>query len=774
MSITEVVKEYKKQTDVADKKAVRKKAFEHTAYFLLGFLYSLAGFGGGFSPFGVAFACSTPKSCLLTSTVGAVLGYFVSLDSVTALRYTASVLAMTVIMTALKPFKDIRDNIAAPVVVVFTCVFVTGLAMAMAEGISAANLLLCFSESIVGGAAAYVFTRFRSVLYSKGGISCLTSKDATGIVICVTLFLLALDGINIAGIFPAHIIASVLILICSYYGRESGGAIVGICTGVTMTLGEGNVYLMGIYSLGGLLSGVFSQFGRLACFAAFVFSGVAITIISFGAADIISLLIETLLSGIIFIILTIKFGSRLEALLVPTITSPIIDSVKSDIVSKLKRASSFSAEICGNVTAVNDALDKTEKNDCEKILRRTREQVCGSCGLYDVCWKDSEEVSMRHFQTLMNLKKQGVYLEYKTVPQTFASICIRTENICSNLNKMYSEHKVRQRMENRIREIHGLAAEQFLNISSLLQSLSDSVGKNVRFDMDAASRIRSAAVNCGFEATDSCCTVNELEKMTVELKIRKPYDKNLLHSFSTQLDIVTDRNFELPEIEDYTDCVKLIYKEKTLYHIVSAGVQYNSNGEKYSGDSFTTFQDSDGYFYAVVCDGMGTGAKAAVSSSLAVSLLEKLIKAGFGIKSSVNTVNTSLISKSGDECSVTLDLFVVDLYTGHCEFYKCGASDTLVKRRGKIVNIGFDSMPLGILSNIEVSSGSGTLDSGDIVVLCTDGVREEDYYDLRNALKVFSEGNVRNFTSEICEVIRRKQPEKNDDMTVLTLVVTKN
>ena len=58
--------------------------------------------------------------------------------------------------------------------------------------------------------------------------------------------------------------------------------------------------------------------------------------------------------------------------------------------------------------------------------------------------------------------------------------------------------------------------------------------------------------------------------------------------------------------------------------------------------------------------------------------------------------------------------------------------------------------------------------------MCTDGVREEDYYELRQALKVFTEGDVRKFTNEISTIIRKKQPEKNDDMTVMTLVLTKN
>lgn len=747
---------------------------EQLVFFALGFLYSLAGFGKGFSPFGISLACSSPRYCLVSSTAGAVVGYFLLLDSVTALRYTATVLAMAVIMMALRPFKDIINRTITPVVVVFTCLLVTGLAVAVADGFSLPDILLCFSEGIVGGAASYVFARCRNVFYTQGGLTCLTSKDATCIVICITLLLLSLGGINVKGVYPAHLVATTMILLCSFYGKESGGAIVGICIGVTLALGEGNIYLMGMYAFGGLLSGVFSRFGRVSCLISFFLSGIAITMISFGAGNVVPVILETIVSGIIFIILTVRLGSRLEAILVPTVTSPIIDSIKSDIVSRLKRASMFSAEICGNVTAVNDVLDKSEQTDCKKILRKTKEQICGSCGLFDVCWNESEEVTSRHFETLMHMKKQGVYLEYKTVPQAFSGICIRTENICSNLNKMYSEYKIRERAENRIREIHSLAAGQFMNVSSLLESLCEDIGRDVRFDMDVAARLRSSAVNCGLDATECCCAINEMEKMSVEMRVKKPYDRALVANLSSQIDVLTDRSFNLPEIEEYNDCVKLIYKEKTQYRVLSSCTQFNSGEERFSGDSYTTFTDNNGCFYALICDGMGTGAKAAISSSLAVSLFEKLIKAGFGINASVNTVNTSLISKSGDECSVTLDLVVIDLYTGHCEFYKCGATDTLVKKKGKIVTIGFDSLPLGILSNTDMGTGSGVLDSGDIIVMCTDGVREEDYYELRQALKVFTEGDVRKFTNEISTIIRKKQPEKNDDMTVMTLVLTKN
>ena len=757
-------------------KRTHAKAFiiRHSVTFALGFLFSLAGFNNEFSPFGAAFAASVPKDLTVTASLGATLGWFFTLDSVSALRYTSAVLALCVIMSALKPFRQIRDNAVTPLISVFICLFVTGLAIVFAEDVTPLSVLLCFSEGAIGAATAYLLFKSRGVLSLKGGLSMLTSKEATAVIISVMLLLLSLRKVSFFSVHPVNIIIISLILICSFYCKEAGGAVVGICGGLTTALGSSDIFLLSFYAFGGLLSGVFSVYGRIAGFLAFAFSGIAVTVVSYDEPVIVPMLVETSVAGILFFFLTIRFDEKIRGVLKPNVSSPIIDTVKNDIFNKLKYASKTSAEICGSLSSVSDALCKSEKADIGNVAKKTRERVCGSCGLYDVCWGENGEETQDVFNTLLSMKREGTYLEYKTVPGHFAAKCIRTEMVSSSFNKLYSEFTVRQRFESRFNEINKLVSEQFINVSSLLDSLCCKIDEEIRFDVDTANRVKAAAVTCGLEPSECCCYINSTEKMTVELKVKPPKNKMDLNSLGTQMGIITSVNFELPLIERGDDCTRIVYREKTDYKVVSAGVQFCADGEKYSGDTFTTFEDGNGMFYAIICDGMGTGTKAALSSGLAVTLLEKLIKAGFGIKASVNTVNTALISKSGDECSVTLDLTAVDLFTGHAEFYKCGASNTVVRKNGRIINVGFSSLPLGILSNAEISCGSGNLGYGDVLVMSSDGVREEDGSYLQKELKGFSEGNVRGFTAKLCEDIRRLQRGKQDDLTVLTLAITKN
>lgn len=770
MSVTEVVKQIKRQEQFS---LNRREIFLYITNFILGVIFSFSGFSVTFSPFGVSFCASAGKRHLIVSALGAALGYILCGDSICSLRYIATILALIVILSALKPFKEIRDNMLTPVISTFVCLFVTGLALAFSEKISVFSLLLCFSESLLGSALTYLFKEVRGILSLKSGFSSLTSKEAIALIISFSLLLLALKDINAFNVFPAHIIATVIILICGKYSKEAGGTIVGVCTGITMSFGTGNIFLLAFYSLGGLIAGVVSKYGKIASFIGFSLSGILVSILSNQEIDNIALIIETFIAGCIFLILPNKINNKIEEVLSPKVNSPIIDSVKSEIMRKLRNASEISSEICDSLNVVSDALYKNEKADMKKIFLKTKNNVCGSCGLYDVCWKESLEDTQDCFNTLISMKKEGIYLENKTIPQQFLSKCIRSEMISSSFNKLYSEYIIKERMETRINEIQTLASEQFVNVSSLLDSLCEHLTEDVRFDMDLAAKVRSVAVSLNFEPIESCCVINSLENMTVELKVKDIKNKNL-KSLLRQVEILINKKFEFPEIINCSDFVTLLFKEKADFNITSAAVQFTKQGEKYSGDTYSTFTDDNGIFYSVICDGMGTGTKAAIGSNLAVSLLEKLIKAGFGINSAINTVNTSLISKSGDECSVTLDLVAIDLFTGHIEFYKCGAQDTIVRKNKRIHFINSPSLPLGIIKDSEVSNGNGNVSSGDVIIMASDGVNNEDLILVERELKFFNNENVRAFTENLSEKIREYQKDKNDDLTLITLLINKN
>lgn len=740
--------------------------------FALGFFFGSASLGEEFSPFGVAFAAAADGKMFPLALLGSCAGYILGGDSIKALRYCAALMALGVIYGALRSFKVIKENILTPTAASFVCLFVTGLAIAFSKDADIASVLGALGEALTGGAAAYLFLRVRSVLQLKGSFFSLTSKEAVAVVTAASLLLLSIRDFSFFSLYPAHIAAMLAVLFCGRFARESGGAIVGICCAAALCAESGDMLLFASLSLGGLVCGAAAAFGKLATFLGFLFSGAAVFIVGGADSGDLPLLVEALISGALFLSAPKKLTAKIEGALTPAATSPCIESVKSDIVRRLKNASEMSTEICESLNTVSRALIKSEQSDIGCVCRKTKDSVCGSCGLFDACWNEGFEDTNDLFNTLLSMKKEGVYLEYKTVPQRFSAKCIRTEMVSSSINKLYTEFKVKKSIDSRVNEIYTLASEQFINVASLLESLSENLGDDVLFDADISREAGAAASRCGFKPVKSNCVKDGKDRLFLELTLNGSGNTPDFSALSKQLEIVTQKKLSSPEITRDGDFVTLFYKERPELRAVFAGSQICCNSEKYSGDTYSVFRDGDGNFYAIICDGMGTGMRAAINSNLAVSLFEKLIKAGFGIKAAVSTLNTCLISKSGDECSVTLDLVKIDLYTGHTDFYKCGAAPTYVKKQGRTLRVDCPSLPLGIIKDAESRNGTGTLSSGDVIVMISDGVREEDAELLRSELKSFNFGNIRELANGICEAVKESQPEKNDDITVVAVAVT--
>ncbi|MBQ6934971.1 MAG: hypothetical protein IJN49_00350, partial [Clostridia bacterium] len=153
MSVTETINYVKNNKTY---KLNKREIITTLLNFIFGLIFSFSGFSTTFSPFGVAFAASGGKKYLTISALGASLGYILSGDSISSLRYIASILALVVIFGALRPFKELRDSIATPILSTFVCLFVTGLAVVLAEKISILSFLICFSESLSGAFVTFL------------------------------------------------------------------------------------------------------------------------------------------------------------------------------------------------------------------------------------------------------------------------------------------------------------------------------------------------------------------------------------------------------------------------------------------------------------------------------------------------------------------------------------------------------------------------------------------------------------------------------------------
>ena len=76
------------------------------------------------------------------------------------------------------------------------------------------------------------------------------------------------------------------------------------------------------------------------------------------------------------------------------------------------------------------------------------------------------------------------------------------------------------------------------------------------------------------------------------------------------------------------------------------------------------------------------------------------------------------------ECSATVDLLEYDLVTGKAQFYKGGAAPSYIYRDGNLFKLRSNTVPLGIIKELDTKKIAIDTAEGDIIVMVSDGVTQ--------------------------------------------------
>lgn len=152
----------------------------------------------------------------------------------------------------------------------------------------------------------------------------------------------------------------------------------------------------------------------------------------------------------------------------------------------------------------------------------------------------------------------------------------------------------------------------------------------------------------------------------------------------------------------------------------------------FCGDSFGVVENTDeGRLFAFISDGMGSGREAARTSELCAFFLEELLPISSAGDRGVDTVLKMLNgflrgrNKFGAvECASTVDLCVLDAVGCKAQLYKCGAAPTYVFRDGSLFKLRCRTVPIGIVSEVDVGKVELELLPGDVIVMVSDGVTQ--------------------------------------------------
>lgn len=143
-----------------------------------------------------------------------------------------------------------------------------------------------------------------------------------------------------------------------------------------------------------------------------------------------------------------------------------------------------------------------------------------------------------------------------------------------------------------------------------------------------------------------------------------------------------------------------------------------------NGDAVLLREITGGRHMIAVSDGMGHGTGAQEESRKTLELLSLCLQAGYTRAQAMTAVNGSMLSVTGGEKFATVDLCLIDLWTGEAAMNKLGACPSYLVRGQKIQEIQGEALPLGIIERVVPMEHLFTMAEGDVLVLMTDGVAD--------------------------------------------------
>lgn len=753
---------------------------------IISFLIARAGIMDNMTPFGISFLIS-----YLLKDVSIIIPIILSAGVLTVhglngYMYIVSIFAIYIVYNK---FLKNKKGVSVAKVSLFSSGIFLGfkiLNIIILNNYYIYDFFLAVFESLVVFTLSYVFSY--SIPTNKSKNTKLSNEE----IICTFVTLaLALSGINelsIFGISFKNIFSILIVLIFGYKFGSPLGAGMGITVGMIAYISRPDMpFLLAIYGVAGLFSGLFRDLGKLGSILGFVLGNFIMSFYINGFGISFLDLKELLFSFIVFIV---SYPLVKDLLSDFPIKSFGIEREKSygeriqEMTStRIKEVSNVFKELGDIFRKVSDKDNIVTGEDISGLIDYVANDVCKNCCLKNFCWKDDFYTTYYDMFNLINvIETHGADAEEK-LPEAFKKRCIKIDEVIDSTYRMYDIYKINYMWENKMIENRVLVAEQLDGISKIMEDLMKEIDKKPVFKKDVENAVYASLKSRGVDTLNVVVSELDMEQFEIYIDVNKTFKYE--NSMEKVKDIVSE-TVGIPLKGEYISS-SFRKKEKERYKFTRANrygaitkiARDNESFNNVSGDSFTFGEGKSSYF-AALSDGMGVGRKANFESNIAISLLEKFVEAGFDKEVTLKTINSILMLKSSDEIFTTLDVSNIDLFTGKLQVIKTGAASTFIKKKDSVKVINSQSLPVGILKDVDYQVYEEYIEDGDFIVMMSDGVLDanENVEDKEKWMMDIIQ-NIDSFNPQtIANIVIKAAKEAcggkiRDDMTVMVTKVWK-
>ena len=770
--------------------------------YIVSLLVSLVSIGWNFSVFSISLlgACLSSSIPVLGIVLISLVGNGIKFGVGGALEYFLTTLVLVVSLFIFKPrYNENERNEKIRIGKnIFLATIIIQIAKYAISGFTLYDILSGITVSIIAMVFYKIFVNSIVVLQDFREKKAFSIEELMGASLLLAISVGAFGDFNIVGFNIRNILSIFIVMALGWKNGILVGTTSGVTIGVTLGVITGSEPIMiAAYAISGMLAGIFNKLGKIGVIIGFALGNVLLAYVSNGYTVELIYFKEILVASIGLLLLPKNFQIDLEEFIgnskfLPVTPNGALNKSK-EVAENLTHVSDAIKEMAtsyrGNIEDASDIEIKEKNKEIFMTELLNNLEPYKDNMLYDDIANPESEITQKIFEYLLDKQE----IDRKALLQIFAD--------CNSYVVGFDDKEVSQYLEDNISQMitlinisYKVSKNDFIwrkkieqsqkNIGNQLTAMSKAIEKMAKgMKQEIQEEANGKNENYQKETIEITQLLKQKDIQVEEISIQKQdrffvtiYAKEILETAKLELieKLLTKSLGEKIVLNDETSVgTKYTFLSDDRFEMAIGNSMATKSKSEVSGDSILNIRLKDGKYLVAISDGMGTGNQAKKSSTQALKMLENLLLSGFDKKTSLDLINSSLINQD-NEVFATLDIAIVDLYKGNIEFIKSGACPTYIKNNKRVQIIKANSLPTGIIEKGNIQTFDYDINSGDILLMCTDGVLDAniEYKNKDLWLKYLLEDIETTNTGKIADLILNEAIDNNfgvikDDMSII-------
>ncbi len=446
--------------------------------------------------------------------------------------------------------------------------------------------------------------------------------------------------------------------------------------------------------------------------------------------------------------------------------------MQNEVKRRLSGIAGAFERLSGTISGFAAPWTGMEQGQLEQMFGEISMSVCSGCRECERCWEREKETSSAETKRLLAaVQEMGGMPE--TAEKEYLSYCTKRKELVGELQRGLLQLRQGIVWRNRINESREAVADQLTEMARIVGEFAGNLEQDGNKVWELPRSVYTKLWLKQICAKKMLLLERGDGSMELHLSARcrkgrcmTTREAAMILSYIIGQRLVPGEMSRHVIGKEYSDYV---FREDANFEVVTGVARAARADSRVSGDNFSFLYPESGEVIMLLSDGMGSGEAACRESERVIELLEQFLEAGFKEEAAMRLINSMLVLRTENTMFSTMDITVLHLATGMCDFMKAGAAATFILRGDWMESISSTTLPAGMLSCVSYDTKQKKLYEGDYVIMVSDGIAESDgEHFIADALRGAENENPQQIAGAILEAaMQRENYRPKDDMTVL-------